>query len=119
MSVAADCLSDQESPPTTGEPGRISLGARRRTRLVWLKCYSADHIDERLVVIAEHDAEMRLGRQPLPSRAFAVYENGRRVGVEISPADAGLTIEGVAARLAGILKCDRVEQVAALETERL
>ena len=117
MSVVADCLSDHVSPQSDGEPGRITLGARCRTWLVSLRSYDVDHTKERQVVISEHDAEMRLSGRSLPSEAFSVYENGKRLGVEVSPIDAGLTVEGIAVRLTRILGCERVEHVTAPEIE--
>jgi hypothetical protein len=117
MSVVADCLEDHVSPRIDSEAGRINLGARRRRWLVWLKCHDTHGTVDRHVLISEHDAEMHLNGRLVPSKAFSVFEGDKRLGVEVSPRDAGLTMEGLAVRLGRILDCQRVEQVAVMEIE--
>lgn len=95
----------------------MSVGAPHRTWQVLLRCHYADRTLERQVMISESKAELRLGVNQLPSRAFSVYEDGELLGVQVSPAESGLKFEGIAARLAEMLKCDRVEQLTTSEVE--
>jgi len=117
MSVAADCLSPAETPPNAAEePGQIRFGTPRRSWTVWLRCHYQDRTEDRQVVITERDAQMDMGQGPVASRAFSVYENGVILGDEVSPIDFALTLEGVEVWLAELFDCERVEQVASLET---